>query len=137
MAAVGEVTQVDQLTSDYLMAEKDLWAVILKREDSTLQQMYNVHTHFLSLDLGGSNVLLNGTHVKSVATGELAGHIIQINQTSYDIAEEFFERRNYTVLSEKANRAINLTESFEAILNATIKSNDFLNDLAAVSFLIL
>lgn len=133
MTAVGEVTQVDQLTSDYLMAEKDLWAVILKREDSTLQQMYNVHTHFLNLDLGGSNVLLNGTHVKSIAAGELAGHIIHINQTSYDIAEEFFERRNYTVLSEKANRAINLTETFEAILNATINSNDFLNDLAAVS----
>lgn len=130
--AVGDVTLVDQLTTDYLMAEKDLWAVILKREDSTLQQMYNVHTQFLNLNLGGSNVLLNSTHVKGVPS-IVAANIIHINATSHDIAEEFFERRNYTVLSEKANKAINLTETFDVILNATLNSSEFANALAAVS----
>lgn len=125
--AVGEVTLVDQLTVDYLAAEKDLWAAILKREDSTLQQMYNVHTHFLNHDLGGSNVLLNSTH------DAVAASIVHINKTSHDISEEFFERRNYTVLSEKAFKASNLTDTLLAILNATIKSEDFLKELAAVS----
>lgn len=136
VSAVGEVTLVDQLTIDYLAAEKDLWAVILKREDSTLQQMYNVHTHYLNLDLGGSNVLLNSSYINVNVPDVVASSIIQINKTSHDISEEFFERRNYTVLSEKANKAINLTQIFEAILNATIKSNNFLNELVAVSFIL-
>lgn len=134
VTAVGELTLVDQLTADYLVAEKELWAVILKREPSTLQQMYDVHTRFLNLDLGGSNVLLNGTYVKSMLPEVVVDSIIQINKTSYDIADEFFERRNYTVLSEKANAGINLAQTFEAILNATINSNDFAKELMAVSF---
>lgn len=131
VTAVGELTLVDQLTADYLIAEKELWDVILKRDDTTLQQMYNVHTLYLNHDLGGSNVLLNGTYVKSADV--VAESVIQINQTSHDIAEEFFERRNYTVLSEKANKASDLTAVFDAILKSTIESNDFLDQLAAVS----
>lgn len=136
VTAVGEVTLVDQLTAEYLAAEKDLWAVILKREDSTLQQMYNLHTRFLNLDLGGSNVLLNSTHAEGITPTVVAESILYINETSHDIAEEFFERRNYTVLSEKAFKAANLTATFEAVLDATIKSNDFVHALAAVSLLL-
>lgn len=129
---IGEVTLVDKLINSYLEAEKDLWVVILKREDVTLQKMYDVHTQYLTANLGGSNVLMNSTYVQNVPF-KVAESIVLINMTSYDLAEEFFERRNYTVLSEKANRAMNLTGLFDAVFNATINSSEYTQELAAVS----
>lgn len=129
---VLHVTLVDQLTNDYLEAEKNLWDVIEKREDSTLQQIYNVHTDFLKRHYGESNVLLNGIYMNNI-NPKLLNNIITINETSHDIAREFFEHRNYTVLSMKAFEGINLDKTFQSIYEQTINSTDFWNSLKNVS----
>lgn len=126
------VTLVDQLTKDYLDAEKTLWQVIEKREDSTLQQIYNIHTDFLNRHYGESNVLLSGIYMDTV-NPKLINNIISINETSHDIAREFFEHRNYTVLSMKALTGINLDKTFQSVCEQTINSNGFWEQLKNVS----
>ncbi|XP_055324714.1 uncharacterized protein LOC129579092 [Sitodiplosis mosellana] len=125
---VLHVTLVDQLTKDYLEAEKNLWEVIERREDSTLQQIYNIHTDFLKRHYGESNVLLNDVHMNNNNL-KLLNNIITINETSHDIAREFFEHRNYTVLSMKAFDGINLDKTFQSVCEQTINSTDFWNNL--------
>lgn len=126
------VTLVDQLTKDYLAAEKNLWEVIERREDNTLQQIYNVHTEFLKRHYGESNVLLSGLYMNTVSP-KLINNIVTINETSHDIAREFFEHRNYTVLSIKALNGINLDKTFQSICELTINSIEFWNELKTVS----
>lgn len=125
-------TLVDQLIKDYLAAEKNLWEVIEKREDSTLQQIYNIHTDFLNRHYGESNVLLSGVYMDTV-NPKLINNIISINETSHDIAREFFEHRNYTVLSMKALDGINLEKTFQSVCEQTINSNGFWGQLKNVS----
>lgn len=127
-----QITLVDQLTKDYLRAEKELWKVIERREDSTLQQIYNVHTEFLNRHYGESNILLFGKHLKN--NMNVRNSVVAINETSHDIAREFFEHRNYTVLSMKAMNGINLDETFDIIFVETANSTDFWNNLKNVSF---
>lgn len=129
---VLHVTLVDQLTTDYLDAEHKLWGVIERREDSTLQQIYNIHTDFLGRNYGESNVLLNGVYMDNI-NPKLLNNIITINETSHDIAREFFEHRNYTVLSMKAFEGINLDKIFQSICEQTINSTHFWNNLKNVS----
>lgn len=129
---VLHVTLVDNLTKEYLDAEHNLWGVIERREDSTLQQIYNIHTDFLGRHYGESNVLLNGVYMNNV-NPKLLNNIITINETSHDIAREFFEHRNYTVLSMKAFEGINLDKTFQSICEQTINSTDFWNNLKNVS----
>lgn len=119
----GEQTLVDQLTNDYLMAEKDLWVSIEKREDSTLQQIYNVHTQYLNRFYGESNVFLNAIYLNSNPV--VVHSIIAINQTSHEIATEFFEHRNYSVLSLKAIDGLKVYKIFDDILKETINSTEF------------
>lgn len=126
------IALVDQLTKDYLEAEEKLWEVIERREDSTLQQIYNVHTEFLNRNYGESNVLLNGVYTDNVDP-KLLNNIIKINETSHDIAREFFEHRNYTVLSMKALDGINLDKTFASVCEQTINSTDFWSNLQNVS----
>lgn len=129
---VSHVTLVDQLTKDYLESEKNLWEVIERREDSTLQQIYNIHTDFLNRHYGESNVFLNGVYMNNI-NPKLLNNIIKINETSHDIAREFFEHRNYTVLSIKAFEGINLDKTFQSVCEQTINSTDFWNNLKNVS----
>lgn len=126
-----KITLVDQLTKDYLRAEKELWKVIERREDSTLQQIYNVHTEFLNRQYGESNILLNGKHLNKNQI--VISSVNAINETSHDIAREFFEHRNYTVLSLKAFDGITLDKTFQQIYNETINSTKFWNSLKNVS----
>lgn len=128
-------TLVDQLTKDYLDAETILWEVIGRREDSTLQQIYNIHTDFLNRHYGESNILLNG--IDTANSLKLRSNIITINETSHDIAREFFEHRNYTVLSLKALNGINLDDTFGSICELTINSTDFWDHVKNVSDLSL
>lgn len=127
----SNIVLVDQLTTDYLEAEENLWSVIEKREDSTLQQIYNVHMEFLNRHYGESNVLLHGFY--ALNSPKLINNIITINETSHEIAREFFEHRNYTVLSMKAFEGINLDKTFKSICELTINSADFWNILKNVS----
>ncbi|XP_031620535.1 uncharacterized protein LOC116339055 [Contarinia nasturtii] len=123
-----QIALVDQLTKDYLVAERKLWEVIERREDSTLQQIYNVHTEFLNRNYGETNVFLNGFYANNVDP-KLLNCIITINETSHDIAREFFEHRNYTVLSMKAFEGIHLDKTFETVCEQTINSTDFWSNL--------
>lgn len=117
-------TLVDQLIDDYLVAEKYLWSVIERREPSTLQQIYDNHTYFLNTHYGQSNMLFNIELIDQ--SPEIVASIHKINETSLDIANEFFGRhRNYSVLSEKAMNGIQTDKLFFAIYNDTIKSPDF------------
>lgn len=125
------IALVDQLIKDYLVEEDNLWAVIERREESTLQQIYNIHTEFLHRPYGETNVLLNGIFVDN--DPKLRNSIITINDTSHDIAREFFEHRNYTVLSMKSLEGINLDRTFNVVYELAVNSTDFWLSLKNVS----
>lgn len=123
---------VDQLIDDYLVAEKNLWEVIERREPSTLQQIYNNHTYFLHTHYGQSNMLFNLELVEK--SPKIVASVIKINETSLDIANEFFGRhRNYSALSIKAFNGIIIDKLFEEIYNDTINSTDFWSSIQKVS----
>lgn len=125
---------IDKLIGDYLKAEQDLWRVIEKREPTTLQQIYDTHTHFLKISHGQSNIFLNNLDPRSnpvVITG-----IIDINQTSHSIAKQFFIHRNYTALSLVAMRGIEIDKVFQAILDETVNTTAFWESIHNVSALI-
>lgn len=128
MIAKPNITLVDRYTNEYLDAEEILWAVIARREHSTLQQIYNIHMDFLNRHYGESNILLNGFF-----SPKLAKSVVIINATSHDIAREFFEHRNYTVLSMKAFEGVSLDEIFHAVYELTVNSTEFWNNLENVS----
>lgn len=132
MHQTPHIVLVDQLTKDYIAAEEKLWGVIERREDSTLQQIYNIHMDYLKRHYGEPNVLLNGQHFNEHAP-KLKATIIMINETSHDIAREFFEHRNYTVLSMKAFEGIHLDKTFNIVYDLTINSTDFWQSLQNVS----
>lgn len=125
------ISLVDQLIKDYLMAEENLWSAIERREPSTLQQIYDIHTAFLQRHYGESNVILNGIFIRN--DPKLTSSIITINETSHDIAREFFEHRNYTVLSMKAYEGINVDKTFNTVFELTVNSTDFWSSLKNVS----
>lgn len=128
-----QITLVDQLTKDYLASEQELWKVIERRDQDTLQQIYNVHMEFLKRPNNGTNILLNG---KSIGNNQMVRKsLMVINVTSSDIAQEFFEPivRNYSVLSIKALNGIKLEGIFEVVYNHTIDSSDFWNKMKNVS----
>lgn len=127
--SVVEQILVDRLIKDYLKEEKHLWKVIEKREVDTLQQIYNVHTMFLNLYYGETNAFSNGLYVNP----RVVNSIIAINETSHDIAREFFEHRNYSVLSMKAFNGISLDKTFNMICDETINSTNFWANLRNVS----
>lgn len=131
MASKPNITLVDRYTNEYLDAEENLWAVIARREDSTLQQIYNIHMDFLKRHYGESNILLNG--FSESFNPKLANSVVIINATSHDIAREFFEHRNYTVLSMKAFEGINLDTTFHTIYEQTVNSTEFWHNLDNVS----
>lgn len=123
---------VDQLTDDYVVAERYLWTVIERRESSTLQQIYNNHTYFLNIHYGQSNMLFNLELIEK--SPKIVASVNKINETSLDIANEFFgRRRNYTVLSMKAFNGITIDKLFDEIYNDTINSTDFWSSIRKVS----
>lgn len=81
---------------------------------------------------GESNILLNGIFLTNLSP-KLANSIIIINTTSHEIAREFFEHRNYTVLSMKAFEGVRIDETFHAVYQLTVNSTEFWNDLENVS----
>lgn len=123
---------VDQLIGDYLKAEQDLWRVIEKREPSTLQQIYDLHTHFLKRDYGQSHTFLNAIYLSRSAL--IINSILSINQTSHSIAREFFEHRNYTVLSSVAMNGIDLDNTLNVIYDETVNSTEFWDGIHNVSY---
>lgn len=129
--AKPNITLVDRYINEYLDAEENLWAVISRREDSTLQQIYNIHMDFLKRPCGESNILLNG--FLENFSSKLANSVIIINATSHEIALEFFEHRNYTVLSMKAFEGVNLDKTFHTVYELTVNSTEFWHDLENVS----
>lgn len=129
--AKPNITVVDRFTNEYLDAEENLWAVIARREDSTLQQIYNVHMDFLKRHYGETNILLNG-FLENISP-KLANSVIIINATSHEIAREFFEHRNYTVLSMKAFEGVNLDKTFHKVYELTVNSTEFFLSLENVS----
>lgn len=127
-----QLSLVDQLAENYLKEENHLWSVIEKREDSTLQQIHDVHMNFLKRHYGESNILLS--HSDSIDNShKILSNINVINETSYDIAHEFFGHPNYTVLSMKALNGINLDKTFESIYELTVNSTIFWTNLQNVS----
>lgn len=128
------INLVDQLIKDYLLAEENLWSVIERREPSTLQQIYDIHMAFLNRQYGESNVILNGIFDHN--DPKLTNSIISINETSHDIAREFFEHRNYTVLSLKAFNGITMENTFNIVYNLTVNSTHFWSSLTNVSVFI-
>lgn len=131
--AIGEHTLVDELTAKYLADEAELWKVIEKREDRTLQFIYNVHTELLNRDFGESNVFLRATYFPNF---RVTGSIMAINDTSHEIQDEFFEHRNYTALSIRATNGINLGKMFDSIYEETINSTEFWSTIKNVRFLL-
>lgn len=129
--AKPNITLVDRCINEYLDAEENLWAVIARREDSTLQQIYNIHMDFLKRHYGESNILLHG-FLENLSP-KLANSIIIINATSHEIAREFFEHRNYTVLSMKALEGVDLDKTFHIVYELTVNSTEFWHDLENVS----
>lgn len=125
------ITLVDRCTNEYLDAEENLWAVIARREDSTLQQIYNIHMDFLHRNYGESKIISKGFLPHLTLT--LVNSVNTINTTSHDIAREFFEHRNYTVLSMKAFEGVDLDKTFQAVYNLTVNSTEFWQDLENVS----
>lgn len=129
--AKPNITLIDRYINEYLDAEENLWAVIARREDSTLQQIYNIHMDFLHRPYGESNILFNGflPHL----TLKSFNSVTTINTTSHDIAREFFEHRNYTVLSMKAFEGVDLDKTFQTVYKLTVNSTEFWQDLENVS----
>lgn len=130
VGAIGEHTLVDELAAKYLQDEAELWTVIEKREDRTIQLIYNVHTEILNRDYGESGVFVRSVYLHNP---RVVGSIIAINDTSHEIANEFFEHRNYTALSIRATKGINLNEIFDAIYEETINSTEFWSGVKNVS----
>lgn len=129
--AKPNITLVDRYTNEYLDAEENLWAVIERREDSTLQQIYNIHMDFLHRNYGESSILSKG--ILPHLTLTLFNSVHTINTTSHDIAREFFEHRNYTVLSMKAYEGVDLDKTFQTVYKLTVNSTEFWHDLENVS----
>lgn len=129
----GEIQEVlvDQLTSDYLKIEQSLWRVIEKREPSTLQQIYNIHTTFMKRDHGESNVMRN--HVYMHHNESIAAHINKIDEVTAKLALEFFERRNYVALSAVAEEGILLERQTDAIFEHTVNNTEFWYSIQNVS----
>lgn len=127
---------VDQLIDDYVVAERHLWTVIERRETNTLQQIYDNHTYFLNTHYGQSNMLFN---LELIAKSpKIVASVNKINETSLDIANEFFGRhRNYTVLSMKAFNGITIEKLFDEIFNDTINSTDFWSSIRHVSEILM
>lgn len=127
----GQAIIVDQFTADYLKVEQSLWRVIEKREPSTLQQIYNIHTRFMSLNYGQTDVLLNGGSVDpSIVT-----NIEVINETTAKLSEEFFENRNYVALSAVAEKGIQLEKETDNIIRLVVNSSVFWKSIfSTVSF---
>lgn len=129
----GEIQEVlvDQLTSDYLKIEQSLWRVIEKREPSTLQQIYNIHTRFMGKDYGESNVLREQIYLKR--NDSVAASIHVIDDVAAKLALEFFENRNYVALSAVAESGIQLERETDAIFSHTVNSTDFWESIHNVS----
>lgn len=125
------ITLVDQLTANYLKEEDHLWAVIQKREDSTLQQIHDVHQSFLKRQYGESNVIHSNIFMSP--NPNVLAHLSVINQTSYEIAHEFFGHPNYSALSIMALNAIDLDKTFELVFEQTANSTEFWSNLKNVS----
>lgn len=128
---LGEYCLIDRLINDYLTAEDELWGFIEKREARTLQRMYDLHTVFLNRDYGESGVMRNSIFLHT--RPQLIESMAEINTTSFVIAEEFFERRNYSVLSLKAARGTNLSSSFDVIYNEVVNGTEFWNKIKSVN----
>lgn len=128
----SNLSLVDQLAQSYLKEEDHLWTVIEKREDSTLQQIHDVHMNFLKRNYGESKILLSHSHLLA-NSHKILGNIKNINETSYDIAHEFFGHPNYTVLSMKALNGINLDNTFQSIYELTVNSTEFWSSVKNVS----
>lgn len=131
--AKPNITLVDRYINEYLDAEENLWTVIARREDSTLQQIYNIHMDFLHRNYGESNILSKGFLPHLTLT--LLNSVNTINTTSHDIAREFFEHRNYTVLSMKAFEGVDLDKTFQLVHKLTVNSTEFWQDLENVSLI--
>lgn len=132
-AVTGEIQEVlvDQLTSDYLKVEQSLWRVIEKREPSTWQQIYNIHTRFMSKDYGGSNVLRERVYLQ--LNDSVAANIQVIDDVTTKLAWEFFENRNYEALSAVAADGIRLERETDAIVQQTVNNTEFWDDIRNVS----
>lgn len=114
---------VDELTSDYLKVEQNLWNVIEKREPSTLQQIYNIHTYYMGLRFGEINVLSESIYL--TLNQNISENVDVINNISANLTVEFFQNRNYVALSAVAEKGIQLEREIEAIFQATINDTLF------------
>lgn len=124
------VTIVDQLTTDYLKAEQELWKVVERREPDALDQIYNVHSQFLNRDFGETYVLLNKTYAKKLPDRVL-DKIIEINRTSHDILDAI---SRHEITNEQALVGKKLYRKLDVILDATTGTNcgEFVNELLEV-----
>lgn len=131
----GEVQDllVDQLTSDYLKIEQSLWRVVEKREPSTLQQIYNIHTRFMTRNHGESYVLRNGTYL--VHNESIAANIRVIDDVSAELVLEFFVNRNYVALSAVSEKGIHLERETDAIIAQTVNNSAFWESIQNVSYM--
>lgn len=126
---------VDQLTSDYLKVEQSLWRVIEKREPSTLQQIYNIHTRFMSLSYGETNVLREQIYLN--LNQSVSQNVVAIDEVTAKLSLEFFENRNYVALSAIAEKGIHLEHETEAIFQSTVNDTSFWEVIQNVSGLVL
>lgn len=122
---------VDQLTSDYLKVEQSLWRVIEKREPSTLQQIYNIHTRFMSLSYGETNVLRQQVYLN--LNQNVSQNVVAIDEVTAKLSLEFFENRNYVALSAIAEKGIHLEQETEAIFQSTVNDTSFWEVIQNVS----
>lgn len=126
---------VDQLTSDYLKVEQSLWRAIEKREPSTLQQIYNIHTQFMSKNYGQSNVLRDQIYLKF--NGSIAKNFLVIDNITAHLSLEFFENRNYAALSKVAENGIQLEQETDSIFGETVNSTEFWDDVKNVNIILI
>lgn len=121
---------VDQLTSDYLKVEQSLWRAIEKREPSTLQQIYNIHTQFMSKNYGQSNVLREQIYLE--LNESISENFRVIDNVTAQLALEFFQNRNYAALSKVAEDGIQLEQETDSILSETVNNTEFWDNVKNV-----
>lgn len=119
---------IDELTGDYLKANEELWKVVKDRETNALDQIYNVHDHFLHRNFGETNVLLSRTYAKKYPESVI-DKIIEINRTSQAILDALSRQ---DVSSELARQGSQLGAALELILQSTEKSFDFRTEVLEV-----
>lgn len=126
-----QTLQINKLISRYFQTEEYLWIVIERREENTLEQIYNEHKTVLN-DNKFMNVI---ERMRITVDFELIKNLKFLNETSTRVYN-ILKSRDYGELNKfaRSDRVQNVTDAIEAV-SRLCNTTDFWRDLENVSFL--